>query len=282
MKNTSLVAAVVSCLVSFGQVFTAPQALAATPLANKAGNKAPGQTASKAASKTAAKSATRKANMQYPFINGHYALTGVMKTNGYRSDAPTVVLVDKGSHSTHILQLQHLGNKDEIVRVMTVSNAIGNEDKPTPPGRYLVTMKKKYPVWIPTKEIDPKQKPVPPYNETHKNPLGVAAIYLNKYELALHGTNDPKAIRKSVSHGCIRHSNSDISRIFGMVKRNTPVYIVRQFRGTVLNRSDFIKAPAPNEKAMTKFDATTEKSEVEPVQPNVPEKHKRVVVEETC
>ncbi len=219
MKHFSLVTAVLTCAMTAGAAFSA------TP-------------------------AGKKTNMQYPFINGHYAMTGVMKTNGYRSDAPTVVVVDKGSHSTHIIQLQHLGRRDEIVRVMTVSNAIGTVDKPTPPGRYLVAMKKKYPVWVPTKEIDPKQKPVPPYNETHKNPLGVAAIYLDRDELALHGTNDPKAIRKSASHGCVRHSNADISRIFGMVKKNTPVYIVREFRGTVLNRSDFIKAAPPENRPM--------------------------------
>jgi lipoprotein-anchoring transpeptidase ErfK/SrfK len=262
MKFTFLVAAIVSCVVSSGP------ALSAAPPSSK---KAP-----------PAQSGTKKTNMQYPFINGHYALTGVLKTNGYRSDAPTVVVVDKGSHFTHILQLQHLAKKDEIVRVMTVSNAVGNEDKPTPPGRYLVAMKKKFPVWIPTKEIDPKQKPVPPYNETHKNPLGVAAIYLNKYELALHGTNEPKMIRKSVSHGCIRHSNADISRIFGMVKQNTPVYIVRQFRGTVLNRSDFIKAAPPQDKPVAGSDATTKKSEVEATPFPAPTKHKRVVIEETC
>lgn len=191
-----------------------------------------------------APAAPAKSNMQYPFINGHYALTGVMKKNGYRSNAPTVVIVDKGSHSTHVLQLQKLGRRDEIVRVMTLSNAIGTEDKPTPSGRYLVAIKKQFPIWVPPRSIDPKQKPVPPYNQTHKNPLGVAAIYLNGDELALHGTNEPNAIRKSASHGCIRHSNADISRLYGMVKRNTPVYIVRQFRGTVLNRSDFIKEKA--------------------------------------
>jgi len=191
------------------------------------------------------KPASAKTNMQYPFINGHYALTGIMKKNGYRSNAPTVIVVDKGSHSTHVLQLQHQGSRDEIVRVMTLSNAIGTIDKPTPSGRFLVASKKQFPVWVPPKTIDPEQKPVPPYNETHKNPLGVAAIFLNGDELALHGTNDPKAIRKSASHGCIRHSNADISRLFGMVKRNTPVYIVRQFRGTIINRSDFIKGKAP-------------------------------------
>lgn len=267
MKNTYLVAAVLSNMIGSFLQLGAFSVHAATPLATK---------------KSSSTHTASKANMQYPFINGHYVLTGVLKTNGYRSKAPTVVVVDKGSHFTHILQLQHLGRKDEIVRVMTVSNAVGNEDKPTPPGRYLVAMKKKFPVWIPTKEIDAKQKPVPPYNETHKNPLGVAAIYLNKYELALHGTNDPKAIRKSVSHGCIRHSNADISRIFGMVKTNTPVYIVRQFRGTVLNRNDFIKGAAPDEKSRAQNDLTTRKSEAaEPIQPAMPpNQHKRVIIEE--
>ncbi|CAN5586553.1 hypothetical protein BH10CYA1_BH10CYA1_23120 [soil metagenome] len=229
MKNLSLVTAVFIGLV------TSCPVISAAPVTAKKPTSVP---------------AVKKTNMQYPFINGHYAMTGIMKTNGYRSNAPTVVVVDKGSHSTHIIQLQHLGRRDEIVRVMTVSNAIGTEDKPTPPGRYFVAIKKKFPVWVPTKEIDPEQKPVPPYNETHKNPLGVAALFLDRDELALHGTNDPKAIRKSASHGCVRHSNADISRIFGMVKKNTPVYIVREFRGTVLNRNDFIKSAPPKDRAV--------------------------------
>lgn len=121
-----------------------------------------------------------------------------------------------------------------------MSNAIGTVDKPTPSGRYTVAYKKMYPEWVPPKTIDPDQKKVPPYNETHKNPLGVAAIYLDRDELALHGTNEPRMIRKSASHGCIRHSNKDIEKLYGMVQSGTPVYVIRQFRGTVLNRSDFI------------------------------------------
>lgn len=169
------------------------------------------------------------------FINNHYVLGPVMKMNGYHSNQPTVIIVDKGSHYTHALQLQKRG----VVRVLTISNAIGSDDKPTPPGRFVVASKKKFPEWIPPKTIDPKQKKVKPYNQDPKNPLGVAGIFLNKYELALHGTNEPNKIRKSVSHGCIRHSNSDISQLYGMVRPGTPVYIVRRFRGTVLNKTDF-------------------------------------------
>lgn len=176
-----------------------------------------------------------KAPVGTPFINNHYVLTGSLKVNGYHPGDPTMVIVDKGSHSTYILQLQN----GQVTRVLTVSNAIGKEEKPTPPGRYYVLSKKQFPTWIPPRTIDKKQKPVPPYNETHRNPLGVAAIFLNKDELALHGTNDPKEIRQSASHGCVRHSNSDISKIYGMVHQGDTVLIIREFRGTVLNKSDF-------------------------------------------
>ncbi len=169
------------------------------------------------------------------FRNNHYVLGPVMKMNGYHSDQPTVIIVDKGSHNTYALQLQDRG----VVRVLTLSNAIGTQDKPTPSGRYVVVAKKKFPEWIVPKTIKGKKRRYKPYNVDSTNPLGVAALYLNKYEILLHGTNQPNMIRKSVSHGCVRHSNSDISQLFGMVRPGTPVYVVRQFRGTVLNKSDF-------------------------------------------
>src|SRR5262249_24042879 len=147
-----------------------------------------------------------------------------MRMNGYHSDAPTVVIVDKGSHFTYVLQNQN----DQVVRVLTVSKAIGTADHPTPAGRYTVVRKKMYLKWIPPKTI--KHKPVEPYNLTHDNPLGVAAIYLNKEDIDLHGTNTPALIRKSTSHGCVRHSNRDILQLFGMVKVGDVVYIVDRFR----------------------------------------------------
>jgi len=167
------------------------------------------------------------------FTNNHYVLTGTLPTNGFRKDDPTVFIVDKGSHRTYVLQEQD----NRIVRVLTVSNAIGNADKPTPPGRYTIVNKKMYPQWVPPKTI--KHKPVAPYNQTHENPLGVAAIYLNKFDIDLHGTNQPDAIRRSISHGCVRHSNSDILKLYSMASNGDVVYIVNHFRGKVLNQADF-------------------------------------------
>jgi lipoprotein-anchoring transpeptidase ErfK/SrfK len=186
------------------------------------------------ASKVAPASINKKAaSSASPFVNNHYVLSASMSMNGYHAEDPTLVIVDKGSHSTIVLQLQD----DKIVRVLTISNAVGNSKKPTPPGRYSIVSKKKDPAWNPPKTI--KHKPVAPYSQTHENPLGVAAIYLNKFDIDLHGTNDPKDIRKSISHGCVRHSNSDIMQLYKMVERGDTVYIIRRFRGTVLNKSDF-------------------------------------------
>lgn len=193
---------------------------------------------------TKSQKAQLKGNSQSPFINGHFVLSAVMKTNGYRSHVPTVVVVDKGSHFTHVLQLQD----NNIIRIMSVSNAIGTIDTPTPAGRYWIVAKKLYPRWVPPKTI-PDAKPLPPYNQTHKNPLGVAAIYLNKDEIDLHGTNTPKLIRKDVSHGCVRHSNKDIMMLYSMVHAGDVVYIVRRFRGTVLKKSDFIRGNQGTQKS---------------------------------
>lgn len=54
---------------------------------------------------------------------------------------------------------------------------------------------------------------------------------LGPYELMLgdgygiHGTDQPESIGRSVSHGCIRMLNEDITKLFKMVEVGTPVYI---------------------------------------------------------
>ncbi len=181
-------------------------------------------------SKASATKTSRK-----PFINGHYVLSKTINVNGYHSYEPLVVIVDKGSHFTHVLQLQ----KDKISRVLTVSNGIGKDDWPTPPGRYIVASRTLDPKWTPTKRIDKEQKVVEPYSKDKTNPLGTAKITLNKFDIALHGTNAPRQLRGNFSHGCVRHSNADILKLYSMVKPGTVVYVVNQWRGKVLDQRDF-------------------------------------------
>ena len=76
----------------------------------------------------------------------------------------------------------------------------------------------------------------------------------------MHGTNDPSEIRQSASHGCVRHSNSDISKIYGMVHKGDTVLIIREFRGTVLNKSDFKSRQSGADKTDTAHDESKSKS----------------------
>ena len=68
---------------------------------------------------------------------------------------------------------------------------------------------------------------IPPYGSTqrkYKGVLGTHRLVMGD-GYALHGTNKPETIGRSVSHGCVRLRNEDIAKLYGMVSVGTPVYI---------------------------------------------------------
>jgi lipoprotein-anchoring transpeptidase ErfK/SrfK len=141
----------------------------------------------------------------------------------YIPGAPTSIVVDKGSHSTYVVQQQN----GHSVIVFRAPDAIGKSSTPTPYGQYHIVAKELDPWWYPPPSIH--HQPVPPWSVTHHNPLGVARIALDRFRINLHGTNAPGLIGSSVSHGCIRHSNADIMEIFHMVHIGDPVSIVAHY-----------------------------------------------------
>jgi lipoprotein-anchoring transpeptidase ErfK/SrfK len=192
--------------------------------------------ASKPTAETNTSSAAEAPAYKHSFdSNGIFTLKEEMAKNGFKKGEESVVVVDKGSHFTYVLQKQG----DKVVIVWRASNAIGTEETPSPPGPYKITEIAKDPVWVPTKSIDPEQKPVKPYSQDKNNPLGVGRIRLDKFQVALHGTNAPKSIRTDASHGCIRHSNNDITKIMSMVERGDTVIITEKFVGTKLSKDMF-------------------------------------------
>lgn len=150
---------------------------------------------------------------------------------------PVVVVVNKEEHKTHVLQVQG----DQVFDVFTIPNAVGKASTPTPNCRARIIQKELNPSWTPPRSIDPKQTVVPPYNKTHRNPLGLANLRLNVDHgmIALHGTNEPKRIGQSVSHGCIRHLNKDIVALYKIVHVGTPVYIVPTTEEAVIPAKEF-------------------------------------------
>jgi hypothetical protein len=68
---------------------------------------------------------------------------------------------------------------------------------------------------------------IPPFGTNQRKYAGVLGTHRlnlgNGY--AIHGTNQPETIGRSVSHGCIRVTNDDIARLYESIKVGTPVYI---------------------------------------------------------
>jgi hypothetical protein len=68
---------------------------------------------------------------------------------------------------------------------------------------------------------------IPPFGTNQRKYRGVLGTHrLNIGDgYALHGTDKPETIGRSVSHGCVRLRNEDIAKLYEMVPVGTPVFI---------------------------------------------------------
>ena len=57
------------------------------------------------------------------------------------------------------------------------------------------------------------------------NPVGVVWIDINKEHFGLHGTPEPSAIGQTESHGCIRLTNWDATKLAHLVSPGTKVIL---------------------------------------------------------
>jgi lipoprotein-anchoring transpeptidase ErfK/SrfK len=57
------------------------------------------------------------------------------------------------------------------------------------------------------------------------NPLGARALYLGSTLYRIHGTNAPWTIGQSVSSGCIRMRNEDVTDLYERVNVGTKVLV---------------------------------------------------------
>jgi lipoprotein-anchoring transpeptidase ErfK/SrfK len=85
------------------------------------------------------------------------------------------------------------------------------------------------PAWSPPREIRRDKPGLPAVipGGSPRNPMGVAALTLAGGQYAIHGTNAPGSIGGSVSYGCIRMFNQDITDLYARVSVGTPVVVVR-------------------------------------------------------
>jgi lipoprotein-anchoring transpeptidase ErfK/SrfK len=101
--------------------------------------------------------------------------------------------------------------------VVDTPAAIGKSDTPTPGGRYYLTELLQAP--NPNGAYGPYAYGLSGYSTTLTQFNGHDPI------IGIHGTNEPKLLGTSVSHGCVRISNTMITRLAKMLPLGTPVQI---------------------------------------------------------
>ena len=102
------------------------------------------------------------------------------------------IIVDLSDFQLHLL--------DGDIVVHTYPIAIGKMATQTPSGQYTIINKQPNP----------------------GGPFGAYWLGLSKPHYGIHGTNDPSSIGRSVSHGCIRMYNEDVTQLDTVITYRLP------------------------------------------------------------
>lgn len=142
-----------------------------------------------------------------------------VQPNGSRGwVATSQVGTEKTSYWVQVLRSEHrlkvFRGKETLV---STPAAIGKTDTPTPGGAYYLT------------ELLQPPNPNGAYGPYAYGLSGqsTAMTQFNGHDpvIGIHGTNEPKLLGTSVSHGCIRVSNTVITKLAKMLPLGTPVQI---------------------------------------------------------
>jgi len=119
------------------------------------------------------------------------------------------------------IQVQRSGHRLTVFsgtsKVLDVPAAIGTQDTPTPGGLYYIAELLKAP--NPRGDYGPYAYGLSGYSTSLKQFGGHDPI------IGIHGTNQPKLVGTSVSHGCVRVRNDVITKMAKMLPLGTPVDI---------------------------------------------------------
>jgi lipoprotein-anchoring transpeptidase ErfK/SrfK len=96
-------------------------------------------------------------------------------------------------------------------------------------GRAQIAEKSLRPAWGPPADIALANPNIPLVipGGSPRNPMGAAAMGLDRGNYAIHGTNEPSSIGRFVSHGCIRMYNEDVLDLYHRAPVGTEVVVLR-------------------------------------------------------
>jgi L,D-transpeptidase ErfK/SrfK len=145
---------------------------------------------------------------------------------------PTVHLVPKAEPEGIVINLSDMRLyffAERGAKPRSYPIGIGRDGLTTPLGVTEIARMKKDPVWRPTPRMrteDPTLPEVVPPGPD--NPMGTRAMYLGWPLYAIHGTNNPWAVGRRSSSGCIRMYPEHAEELYELVKVGTKVTVVDQ------------------------------------------------------
>ena len=97
-------------------------------------------------------------------------------------------------------------------RVGSYRVGVGSKEWPTKTGEWSITQVVWNPEWNPPKDESWAEQKEPKEPGAPDNPLGRAQLVYDPPR-TIHGTNEPQSIGKALSHGSIRLSNADVTKL---------------------------------------------------------------------
>jgi hypothetical protein len=98
----------------------------------------------------------------------------------------------------------------------TFSVGVGAAANPSPEGRFEIVSRVANPTYYHPGTVIPAGE---------DNPIGPRWIGLDQKGYGIHGTNQPRSVGSASSHGCIRLRNSDVVKLFELVRVGDTVEI---------------------------------------------------------
>lgn len=133
------------------------------------------------------------------------------------SEAPGTIIVQTSERFLYVVQ----GNN----RALRYGIGVGRDGFQWS-GLLRITRKAEWPDWNPPPEMIARQPYLPRFMAGGPgNPLGARALYLGDTVYRIHGTNQPQTIGQSISSGCFRLVNSDVTDLYDRVPVGTKVIV---------------------------------------------------------
>lgn len=231
---------------------------AAAATANGAVQTSPGAVATPQPGTPGAPAATQPSPM--PGAPGD---SGVPATPGAGNLSPDSVDVGRTSKATLLplastrievdLAARQLYVYDGDKRVGSYRVAVGSKEWPTQSGEWSITQVVWNPEWNPPKDESWAEQKDPKKPGAPDNPLGRAQLIYDPPR-TIHGTNEPQSIGKAVSHGSIRLSNADVTRLARQLMEVTGVQKGDAFfRQVQQNRTEKVVVDLPQRVAIRVF-----------------------------